>query len=616
VRLRGYPKRRTAVNQGPSVSGIIKSMGLVFGDIGTSPIYTLTVVFLLISPTLGNVVGVVSLIIWTLIVLITVQYAWLAMSLGRKGEGGTIVLREILNSLLTSNKSTAIVFFMAIVGISLFIGDGVITPAISILSAVEGILLIPGFSATGQNLLILIAAGITIVLFTFQKKGTEKVAWAFGPIMVIWFSALALSGVASIIQAPQILIAFNPLEGLGFLSSNGVTGSLLVLSAVILCATGGEALYADMGHLGREPIRYAWGFVFGALILNYLGQGAFIITHPEARTILFEMIFSQVRILYVPFLLLSIIATVIASQAMISGLFSIVYQGIMTRIFPIMRIDYTSIELRSQIYIDAVNWLLMFAVLFIMYEFKESARLGAAYGLAVTGNMAITGIMIIWIFLKRHQYIQSGIAVLGTVVAGIYLLANFTKIPAGGYWSLILAALPLGLILIFTMGQRRIYEVLRPIPLNAFLGTYRELYQNINKITGTALYFARDINRLPPYLALTMFNNHIVYEDNIIISINILDNPFGISAGFRERLAEGLRVYEIQAGYMEVFDIVKMLKEAGIDEKTIFYGLEDIVATRPIWRIFAIIKRLSASFVQFYKLPAEKLHGVITRIEM
>jgi KUP system potassium uptake protein len=538
------------------------------------------------------------------------------MSLGRKGEGGTIVLREILNSLLTSNKSTAIVFFMAIVGISLFIGDGVITPAISILSAVEGILLIPGFSATGQNLLILIAAGITIVLFTFQKKGTEKVAWAFGPIMVIWFSALALSGVAGIIQAPQILIAFNPLEGLGFLSSNGVTGSLLVLSAVILCATGGEALYADMGHLGREPIRYAWGFVFGALILNYLGQGAFIITHPEARTILFEMIFSQVRILYVPFLLLSIIATVIASQAMISGLFSIVYQGIMTRIFPIMRIDYTSIELRSQIYIDAVNWLLMFAVLFIMYEFKESARLGAAYGLAVTGNMAITGIMIIWIFLKRHQYIQSGIAVLGTVVAGIYLLANFTKIPAGGYWSLILAALPLGLILIFTMGQRRIYEVLRPIPLNAFLGTYRELYQNINKITGTALYFARDINRLPPYLALTMFNNHIVYEDNIIISINILDNPFGISAGFRERLAEGLRVYEIQAGYMEVFDIVKMLKEAGIDEKTIFYGLEDIVATRPIWRIFAIIKRLSASFVQFYKLPAEKLHGVITRIEM
>jgi KUP system potassium uptake protein len=562
------------------------------------------------------VVGVVSLIIWTLIVLITVQYAWLAMSLGRKGEGGTIVLREILNSLLTSNKSTAIVFFMAIVGISLFIGDGVITPAISILSAVEGILLIPGFSATGQNLLILIAAGITIVLFTFQKKGTEKVAWAFGPIMVIWFSALALSGVAGIIQAPQILIAFNPLEGLGFLSSNGVTGSLLVLSAVILCATGGEALYADMGHLGREPIRYAWGFVFGALILNYLGQGAFIITHPEARTVLFEMIFSQVRILYVPFLLLSIIATVIASQAMISGLFSIVYQGIMTRIFPIMRIDYTSIELRSQIYIDAVNWLLMFAVLFIMYEFKESARLGAAYGLAVTGNMAITGIMIIWIFLKRHQYIQSGIAVLGTVVAGIYLLANFTKIPAGGYWSLILAALPLGLILIFTMGQRRIYEVLRPIPLNAFLGTYRELYQNINKITGTALYFARDINRLPPYLALTMFNNHIVYEDNIIISINILDNPFGISAGFRERLAEGLRVYEIQAGYMEVFDIVKMLKEAGIDEKTIFYGLEDIVATRPIWRIFAIIKRLSASFVQFYKLPAEKLHGVITRIEM
>jgi KUP system potassium uptake protein len=604
------------IQPGGGASGIIKSMGLVFGDIGTSPIYTLTVVFLLIAPTTNNVIGVLSLIIWTLIILITVQYGWLAMSLGKKGEGGTIVLREILNPLLSSKKSSAIVFFMSIIAISLFMGDGVITPAISILSAVEGILLIPGFGDTGQNLLILIAAAIAIALFAFQRSGTERVAWAFGPIMVVWFSALAISGIAGLIYAPQVLVAFNPLMGIQFLLANGIAGSFVVLSAVILCATGGEALYADMGHLGREPIQNAWYIVFVALVLNYLGQGAFILTHPGVRTILFEMIFNQAQILYIPFLLLSIIATVIASQAMISGLFSIVYQGIMTRIFPIMRIDYTSTELRSQIYIDVINWLLLFAVLFIMYEFKESSRLAAAYGLAVTGTMAITGIMIIWIFIKRHEFGKMSIAVIGTGVTGLYLFANFTKIPAGGYWSLILAGIPFAVIMIFTLGQQRIYEVLRPIPLNAFLGTYNDLYPTMTKIPGTALYFARDVNRLPPYIALTMFNNHIIYEDNIIISINIRDYPFGITGEFKEGLAPGLRVYEINAGYMQVFDIVKLLKYAGIDEKTIFYGLEDIVTIHPVWRIYAIIKRLSATFVQFYKLPAEKLHGVVTRIEM
>lgn len=595
---------------------ILQSLGLVFGDIGTSPIYTLTVVFLLIAPTLTNVLGVLSLIIWTLILIITVQYAWLAMSLGRKGEGGTIVLREILNPLLSSKKSSAIVFFLSIIAISLFMGDGVITPAISILSAVEGILLIPGFGSTGQGFLILVASAIAIGLFAFQRKGTEKVAWAFGPIMVIWFLALAISGLASLINAPQVLIAFNPIFGVQFLLANGISGSFVVLSSVILCATGGEALYADMGHLGREPIRHAWYLVFGALILNYLGQGAFILTHPNVRTILFEMIFSQAKILYIPFLLLSIVATVIASQAMISGLFSIVYQGIMTRIFPIMRIEYTSIELRSQIYIDAINWLLLFAVLFIIFEFKASARLAAAYGLAVSGTMAITGIMIIWIFIKHQEFFKMGVAVIGTGVTWVYLIANFTKIPAGGYWSLVLASIPFVVILIFTRGQQRISEALRPLPLKAFLGTYNELYPVMNKISGTALYFARDVKRLPPYIAFTMFNNHIIYEDNIIISINTRDYPFGISGEFKENLAPGLRVYEINAGYMQVFDIVKLLKDAGIDEKTIFYGLEDIVPTRPIWRIYAIIKRLSATFVQFYKLPPEKLHGVVTRIEM
>ncbi|MDI6728970.1 MAG: KUP/HAK/KT family potassium transporter, partial [Thermodesulfovibrionales bacterium] len=289
----------------PPIKGIIKSLGLVFGDIGTSPIYTLTVIFLLTKPTEANVIGVLSLIVWTLIILVTVEYAWLAMSLGKKGEGGTIVLKELLVPLLKSGRQASFVTLLSFVGISLLIGDGVITPAISILSAVEGSLLIPGFEHAKQEILILIAAVIAITLFAFQRKGTERVAGAFGPLMVLWFSSLAISGIVSILQVPSVVNAINPYYAFKFLYDNGIAG-FFVLSEVILCATGGEALYADMGHLGRRPIIRAWYFVFAALLLNYLGQGAFIIKHPDAKNMLFEMVFHQVPIFYVPFLVLSI----------------------------------------------------------------------------------------------------------------------------------------------------------------------------------------------------------------------------------------------------------------------------------------------------------------------
>ncbi|MEK7274943.1 MAG: KUP/HAK/KT family potassium transporter, partial [Candidatus Desantisbacteria bacterium] len=370
--------------------GVIKSLGLVFGDIGTSPIYTLTVIFLLTKPTQENVMGVLSLIVWTLVILVTVKYAWLATSLGKKGEGGIIVLREILVPLLKSGRQMAFVTLLSFVGISLFIGDGVITPAISIMSAVEGLLLIPGLEGTRQTSLILIAAVIAILLFAFQRKGTEKIAGVFGPLMLLWFLSLTISGIVSIFQYPSVIKAIYPIYAFKFLMENGISG-FFVLSGVILCATGGEALYADMGHLGRKPIVKAWYFVFIALLLNYLGQGAHIIQHPEAKNILFAMIFHQAQSLYVPFLILSIIATIIASQALISGMFSLIYQGITTHIMPLLKVDYTSAKLRSQVYIGFVNWFLLAAVLFIMYEFKESHRLSAAYGLAVTGTMTLTG---------------------------------------------------------------------------------------------------------------------------------------------------------------------------------------------------------------------------------
>ncbi len=598
-----------------SFKGIIHALGLVFGDIGTSPIYTLTVVFLLTKPTPHHVVGVLSLIVWTLILLVTVEYAWLAMSLGKRGEGGTIVLRELLTPLLTSGKQAAVVSILSFIGISLIVGDGVITPAISILSAVEGMLLIPGMEATPQNVLIVIAGVIAIVLFSVQKQGTEKVAGAFGPIMIIWFGTLAVSGAVSIATAPSVLRALNPLEAVRFLAENGMMG-FLVLSEVILCATGGEALYADMGHLGREPIVRAWHFVFFALVINYLGQGAYVIHYPEAKFVLFEMVRHQAQSMYLPFLILSIMATVIASQAMISGMFSIVYQGIATRIMPMFRVRYTSTARQSQIYIGFVNWFLLAAVLFIMFEFQRSSNLAAAYGLAVTGTMALTGIMMTWIFLRRKKRVLAAVSVLVTLVDLVYLLANTFKIPHGGYWSLIIAAIPFGVIMLYTRGQRRLYQSLQPLPLDVFLLSYDQVYTAVNKISGTALFFARDAAEIPPYVVHTMFKNNILYEDNIIVSIVRREDPFGVTGYFKDDLAIGLRVFEIQAGYIEVPDVEEIMKEAGINAKTIFYGVEDIYTSNILWQMFSIIKKLTPNLVQFYKLPPNRLHGVVTRVEM
>ena len=597
------------------MAGVVKSLGLVFGDIGTSPIYTLSVVFLLTRPTAEHVIGVLSLIVWTLVILVSVEYAWLAMSLGERGEGGTIVLKTILVRLLKRSRQAAFVTLLSFIGISLLIGDGIITPAISILSAVEGLVLVPGLEHLGREALILIASAIAVVLFAFQRKGAEKVAGIFGPLMVIWFLVLMISGIFSILKTPAVVKAVNPYFAVRFLIDNGITG-FFVLSEVILCATGGEALYADMGQLGRKPIVQAWYFVFGALLLNYLGQGAYVIRYPDARNVLFEMVFYQVELLYVPFLILSILATVIASQAMISGMFSIVYQGITTHVLPLFKVDYTSPELRSQIYIGTVNWFLLIAVLFIMVEFQESHRLAAAYGLAVTGTMTLTGIMMIWIFSLKGQWVKFLFAILVTLVDVVYFLSNTYKIPHGGYWSIILAAIPFSVIVIYTRGEKRLYRSLRPLKLESFLKKFNASYRSMTKIKGTALFFLRDVTRIPPYIVKTLFTHDIIYEDNILVSVKVKDSPFGVAGHFEKDLAPGLRVYEINSGYMEVISVEKLMKSAGIDEKTIFYGLEDIASKNILWKIFSLIKRINPTFIQFHKLPAPKLYGVVTRVEL
>lgn len=596
-------------------SKIVKSLGLVFGDIGTSPIYTMGAVMLFMIPSTFNIFGLLSLVTWTLLVIITIQYIWLAMSLSDKGEGGTIVLKTILDTLLKPGIAASVVSILTIIGIALFIGDGVITPAISILSAVEGIALIPGFEGTGQVTLLVIAAAIAVGLFLFQRRGTDRVAWAFGPVMVIWFVTLAVTGLISIIGAPQVLYALSPTYAIEFILDNG-WASLLVLSAVILCVTGGEALYADMGHLGREPIVKGWLFVFPALVLSYLGQGAYVIMTNETHNVLFSMISHISPLIYIPFLVLSICATVIASQAMISGMFSIVYQGMTTRILPKMKVEYTSPELRSQIYIDAVNWLLMLAVLLVIFEFQTSENLSAAYGLAVSGSMVISAILMTLIFFKKRSPAKMLIAGILIIVDMFFFIATLMKIPHGAYWSFLIAAIPLIVIVTFILGQDKLHAMLRPVPLEEFLPKYKESYAALHKIRGTALYFTGDVRYLSPYIPQIFFQNEIMYENNIFVSVTITEKPFGVATDFDTGIAPGLHIFRVSCGYMEIVDVVKLLQEKGIDEKTIFYGIENIVSENLMWRIYGLIKKNSPPFIQFYSLPPEKIHGVVTRVVM
>ncbi len=596
-------------------SEVIKAMGLVFGDIGTSPIYTLVIIFTLTEITEKNIYGILSLIFWSLIIIVTMQYAWLAMSLSIKGEGGVIVLKEIIVSLLKKSKQISFASFLGYIGISLLMGDGVITPAISILSAVEGMPLIPGLEMMTSNEVIIITIIITFLLFLFQYKGSDKVASSFGPIMILWFISLFISGFISILNMPGIIKAINPIYAIDFFTHHGFIG-FLVLSEVILCATGGEALYADMGHLGAKPIRSAWFFVFIALTVNYFGQGVYAFKHDNSSLILFEMVRNESTVFYVPFLILTIFATIIASQAMISAVFSLVYQGITTRLFPLMKIKFTSTHLKSQIYIGTINWILFVAVVFIILIFRESKNLAAAYGLAVTVTMTISASFLIWIFEKKKNYIKMIMSILVLVVDLIFLFSVLTKLPHGGYWSLIIASMPLFITFIWLSGQKKIYRSFRSLPFDIFQVSYEQIYKNSNKIKGTALFFARSINEIPAYMAHCIISSNIIYERNIIVSIERTDQPYGVSSEMFENLATGLDGFVIKAGYLEILDIQSILKQYDINEKVIFYGVEDITTKNILLKIYSFMKKITPNFIQFYKLPFKKIHGVITRVEI
>jgi KUP system potassium uptake protein len=593
---------------------IFKPLGIVFGDIGTSPIYTLTIIALLTKPKIEDIYGIVSLIIWTIVIIVSIQYAYLAMRFSIRGEGGKIILGEIAIRNLKNLRMISFILLLIYLGIGFLSGDGIITPAISVLSAVEGIKVISYFQNLDQNIIIAITIVIFIFLFSIQKGGADKIYPLFSPIMLVWFLSLLIVGFIEILKVPNILIALNPLFAIEFIIKNGVL-SFIILSEVILAATGGEALYSDMGHIGKERIQKSWFFfVFPSLTFNYLGQGAYLIRNPNSQSVFFEMFKENFPYLYIPFLILTISATIIASQAIITAVFSLFFQASNLGFFPRIRFKHLSKELYGQIYSSFINYTLFVLVVLIVIIFKKTENLGHAYGFSVALTMLITGILLSILHFHRKEWILFFLSIFITICDLLFVLSGTLKIPNGAYIPIVIAVFLIFIIINYTNGQRKVYEKLQPVDFKEFEVMFDNAYENANKIKGTAVFLVRDYQKVPPYVINVMFNQAIIYERNVFLSLVKKDEPFGIKFGFEKELLPGLDLFKIEFGYLEFVNVEEILKESGIDEKVIFYGIEEIVTNKWFYKIFAFIKKISPRFDEFYNFPSNKMHGVISRV--
>jgi KUP system potassium uptake protein len=593
---------------------IFKPLGIVFGDIGTSPIYTLTIIALLTKPKIEDIYGIVSLIIWTIVIIVSIQYAYLAMRFSIRGEGGKIILGEIAIRNLKNLRMISFILLLIYLGIGFLSGDGIITPAISVLSAVEGIKVISYFQNLDQNIIIAITIVIFIFLFSIQKGGADKIYPLFSPIMLVWFLSLLIVGFIEILKVPNILIALNPLFAIEFIIKNGLL-SFIILSEVILAATGGEALYSDMGHIGKERIQKSWFFfVFPSLTFNYLGQGAYLIRNPNSQSVFFEMFKENFPYLYIPFLILTISATIIASQAIITAVFSLFFQASNLGFFPRIRFKHLSKELYGQIYSSFINYTLFVLVVLIVIIFKKTENLGHAYGFSVALTMLITGIFLSILHFHRKEWILFFLSIFITICDLLFVLSGTLKIPNGAYIPIVIAVFLIFIIINYTNGQRKVYEKLQPVDFKEFEVMFDNAYENANKIKGTAVFLVRDYQKVPPYVINVMFNQAIIYERNVFLSLVKKDEPFGIKFGFEKELLPGLDLFKIEFGYLEFVNVEEILKESGIDEKVIFYGIEEIVTDKWFYKIFAFIKKISPRFDEFYNFPSNKMHGVISRV--
>jgi KUP system potassium uptake protein len=603
----------------------IGSIGVVFGDIGTSPLYAMREALHHTKSGVTTelaVLGVVSLVIWALILIVTLKYVLLLMRADNKGEGGTLALMALARRTLAkpSGKRSATVFFLGVIGAALFYGDGIITPAISVLSAVEGLKEAPGLGGRVDNWILPISAGILIALFMVQSRGTHRVATFFGPITLLWFVVLGALGVYHVFDDPSILRAALPHYGVMFLLQNGFLG-FVILGSVFLAVTGAEALYADMGHFGKKPIQAAWlWLVFPCLVLNYLGQGANILAHPEAKANPFWSMVPELA--YWPVLVLAATATVIASQAVITGAFSVTQQAVQLGLLPRIDIRRTSETQAGQIYVPQVNTLLLIGVLVLLFSFKTSSALAAAYGIAVTGSMFVDTLLafVIVRFMWKWRW-SATLAVLLPLVAIdlTFISSNMLKLPQGAWMPLVFGALLVLIMWTWTRGSQILTDKTRrdSVPLTDLINILKA--RPPHRAPGTAIFLTSDPDMTPVALMHNLKHNKVLHEKNVIATVRTAETP-RVSEADRVRIEpvnDDFKKLVITYGFMETPNVPKALallrKQQGLKfdimATSFFLGRRSVIASAhsgmPLWqdKIFIFLMRNAANPTDFFKIP-------------
>jgi KUP system potassium uptake protein len=598
----------------------LAALGVVFGDIGTSPLYTLKMVLAVTGDDRSDatVLGILSLLIWTLVVIASIKYVSFAMRADNDGEGGILALMTLLG---VKRQHRPVIVAVGLFGAALIYGDGAITPAISVLSALEGL------EITAPNLgafILPLSVVVLVVLFALQPLGTARIGRAFGPIMFVWFVTMALLGLAGILRHPQVLYAVNPYYAARFLVHGGAIG-FLILGAVFLCVTGAEALYADMGHFGARPIRFAWSaLVFPSFVLNYAGQAALVLEGaPIGQNIFYRLC---PPMLLVPLIVLATLATIIASQSIITGAFSMTRQAIQLGWMPRFVITQTSEEGYGQIYVGAVNWLLMLATVGLALAFKKSDNLAAAYGIAVSATMLLTSALLfiamreIW---RWSLWASGAVAGVFFIVDASFFAANSLKFLDGGYVPLALAAIIYALMYIWHRGTDATLAQFAkdPIPITTF---FRELEsKKVARVPGTAVFLSRSLNDTPPIVAWHVLHNRSLHANVVAITVITESIPYVRAANrleFREIAPNFWRARGVY-GFVERPNIPRLIaqiqaQEPRIDltDSTYYVGTETIVARedkKGLLRIeaalFAAMQRNAAHVTDFFQLPSENV---------
>ncbi|HEX8234112.1 MAG TPA: potassium transporter Kup [Caulobacteraceae bacterium] len=609
------------------------SVGVVFGDIGTSPLYAMREA---LHHARGGgvnelaVLGVVSLVFWALILVVTIKYVVFLMRADNEGEGGTLVLMSLAQGSLA--KRSGLVFLLGIFGAALFYGDGIITPAMTVLSAVEGLKDAPGLGRAVTPLVAPIAGVILIALFLVQSRGTANVARLFGPVCAIWFLVLAGLGLFHISDDPSIMRALSPHYGLLFLIDNGLLG-FIILGSVFLAVTGAEALYADMGHFGKGPIRAAWAaLVLPCLTLNYLGQGAMVLSRPEtAANPFFEMIPHAV---YWPVLLLATAAAVIASQAVITGAFSITQQAVQFGLLPRISIKRTSESVAGQIFVPAINRFLLIGVLVLLVIFRNSSGLAAAYGIAVTGAMFVDTLLafVVVRFLWKRPLWQALLAVAGfAVIDLVFLTSNLLKIPDGAWLPLVMGA---GLVVVmwtWTRGAQILTDKTRRE--SVAMADLLQMLKNRppHRVPGTAIFLTSSAELAPVALMHNLKHNKVLHEKNVIMTVRTAETP-RVEECDRvtiEKLAPDFAVVTVNYGFMESPNIpkaVSVCRKQGLKfdimSTSFFLGRRSVVASpesgMPLWqdKLFIFLMKNAANPTDYFKIPPGRVVELGTQVSV